>query len=130
MSALPTRVVAAVIERENRVLVALRPPEKRHGGMWEFPGGKVEGTETDVDALRRELAEELALRVVSTSQPVGAFQDPGSPFLIVFVPAVVEGEPECREHVEVRWVHWGDLAALPLAPTDRRFVMMHEAHEE
>jgi mutator protein MutT len=122
MSVSLTRVVAAVIERGNRVLVALRPPEKRYGGMWEFPGGKVEPTETDLEALRRELAEELGLQVVSTSRPVAAFQDPGSRFLVVFVPVVADGEPECREHAAIRWVAWPDLAALPLAPTDCRFV--------
>ena len=124
-----TRVVAAIIERGNCVLVALRPLEKRHGGMWEFPGGKVEGTETDLDALRRELSEELAVRVVTMSQPVAVLRDPGSQFLIVFVPVVVEGEPECREHMEVRWVPWNELTALPLAPTDRKLVAMREARQ-
>lgn len=117
-----TRVVAAVIEREKQVLVALRPPEKRHGGMWEFPGGKVEGAETDGDALQRELSEELGLRVLSTAPPLAAFRDPGSPFLIVFVPVMTEGEPECREHLALRWVDWCELRLLPLAPTDLRFV--------
>jgi ADP-ribose pyrophosphatase len=126
MSSSLTRVVAAVIERGNRVLVALRPLEKRHGGMWEFPGGKVEGAETDLDALQRELSEELGLRVVTTSSPLAVFQDPGSQFLIVFVPVVADGEPECREHVAIRWVPWPDLAALPLAPTDHRFVVARD----
>lgn len=115
-----------MIERGNRVLVALRPLEKRHGGMWEFPGGKVEGAETDLDALQRELSEELGLRVVTTSSPLAVFQDPGSQFLIVFVPVVADGEPECREHVAIRWVPWPDLAALPLAPTDHRFVVARD----
>jgi 8-oxo-dGTP diphosphatase len=126
MPASLTRVVAAVIERRDRVLVALRHPEKRHGGMWEFPGGKVEGGESDLDALRRELAEELGLHVVSTSPPVAAFKDPGSQFLIVFIPVVVDGEPERREHVEIRWASWRDLTAMPLAPTDREFVQARE----
>lgn len=117
------RVVAGVIERDGRVLVALRPPEKRHGGMWEFPGGKVEGGESDLAALGRELAEELALRVTSVSAPLAEFHDPGSEFLIAFVLAVAEGEPECREHVAVRWATWAELRAMPLAPTDRNFVV-------
>lgn len=127
MSASLTRVVAAVIERGDRVLVALRPPGKRHGGMWEFPGGKVEGVESDLDALRRELMEELGLHVVVTAPPIAAFRDPGSPFLIVFIPVVADGEPECREHVAIRWASWHDLAAMPLAPTDRRFADAREA---
>lgn len=117
-----TRVVAAVIERQNRVLVAQRAAERRHGGMWEFPGGKVEGTESDIDALRRELAEELGLRVVSTSPAVATLHDPGSDFIIIFVPVVADGEPECREHIAILWAAWSELATMPLAPTDRRFV--------
>jgi 8-oxo-dGTP diphosphatase len=90
--------------------------------LWEFPGGKVQGAESDLDAIRRELGEELGLRVVSASRPVAALRDNGSAFLIVFLPVRVEGEPECREHSEIRWVAWTELAELPLAPTDRQFV--------
>jgi 8-oxo-dGTP diphosphatase len=93
--------------------------------MWEFPGGKVEGGESDLDAVRRELAEELGLRVISVSPPIAAFNDPGSSFLIVFIPVVVDNEPECREHSAIRWAAWSELLALPLAPTDRRFVSLH-----
>lgn len=118
-----TRVVAAVIERDNRVLVAQRPVEKRHGGLWEFPGGKVEDDESDFEALQRELEEELGLRVTAVSSPVASLQDAGSKFLIVFVPVVVHGEPECREHAAIRWARWSELQAMPLAPTDRRFVV-------
>ena len=123
----PTRVVAGVIERDRRVLVAQRPLKKRHGGMWEFPGGKVEGTETDLDALHRELAEELGLQVTSVSAPIAEYRDPGSDYLIVFVPVVVHGEPECREHTAIRWAAWVDLSEMPLAPTDREFVAWHNS---
>ncbi len=53
------RVVAAVIRREGRVLVARRFPGGPRGGQWEFPGGKVEPGEPEPAALRREIAEEL-----------------------------------------------------------------------
>lgn len=118
------RVVAAIIERGDRVLLALRPAGKLHGGMWEFPGGKVEANETDFEALRRELAEELGLRVTSTSSPAGAFQDPDSDFWVVFIPVTTDNEPECREHSAIQWVTWSDIEAMPLAPTDRRFANM------
>ena len=57
-----SRVVAAVIERGNRVLLAQRPAAKRHAGLWEFPGGKIEEGEQPRDALRRELEEELGIQ--------------------------------------------------------------------
>lgn len=56
-------VVAAVLVREGRVLVAKRPAAKRNGGLWEFPGGKVEPGETHAEALTREIEEELGLFV-------------------------------------------------------------------
>jgi hypothetical protein len=49
--------VAAVISRGDELLVCRRPAHKRHGGLWEFPGGKVELDESDEDSASRELAE-------------------------------------------------------------------------
>lgn len=118
----PTRVVAAVIERAGRVLVAQRSLEKRHGGMWEFPGGKVERGESDADALSRELQEELGLRVTAVSTALAELHDPGSGFLIVFLPVAAEGHPECREHLSIRWAAWPELSEVLLAPMDRQFV--------
>jgi mutator protein MutT len=59
------RVIAAVLARGEKLLVCQRPPHKRHGGLWEFPGGKVEAGEDDETAARRELAEELGIEVES-----------------------------------------------------------------
>ena len=56
-------VVAAVVRRGDTVLLCRRPLEKRHGGLWEFPGGKVQPGETATQALERELDEELGLEL-------------------------------------------------------------------
>ena len=117
-----TRVIAAVITRGDELLVCQRPVHKRHGGLWEVPSGKVEPDESDEDSARRELAEELGVRVVSAGASVFETRDPGSEFLIAFVPVRVEGEPECREHSALQWGTAEVLASLPLAPSDRRFV--------
>jgi 8-oxo-dGTP diphosphatase len=60
---MPIRVLASVIERDHRLLVCRRPLDKRHGGLWEFSGGKVREGESDLEAARRELREELAVEV-------------------------------------------------------------------
>jgi 8-oxo-dGTP pyrophosphatase MutT (NUDIX family) len=118
----PTRVIAAVISRADGLLVCQRPAHKRHGGLWEFPGGKVEPDESDEDSARRELAEELGVQVVSADRPELETRDPGSEFLIAFVPVHIEGEPECREHSALTWGTPETLRSLPLAPSDRRYV--------
>jgi mutator protein MutT len=90
--------------------------------LWEFPGGKCESGESDADAIARELREELTLSVTSVGPALGTIADPHSEFVIVFVPVCIEGEPECLEHAEIRWVASGELSNMRLAPSDRAFV--------
>jgi mutator protein MutT len=116
------RVIASVIERDGRYLVAQRPPEKRHGGLWEFPGGKFEPGETVLEAAERELAEEMNVQVISVGEMLFAIDDPGSHFIIEFHPTTIEGEPSCLEHSALRWGTVDELLPLELAPSDRRFV--------
>lgn len=116
------RVVAAVIERDGRLLVCQRPAHKRHGGLWEFPGGKCEEGESDLEAARRELREELGVEVLRVGEPMFSVHDAGSPFLIVFLPIDVAGEATAHEHMDIRWSTLADLSSLPLAPSDERFV--------
>lgn len=126
LSVLPVRVVAAVIQRGNEVLVCLRPLHKRHGGLWEFPGGKCEPDESDAEAIQRELLEELGVVGSASGAALYSVMDPGSRFEIVFVPATIMGTPSCREHLELRWATIGELRQLPLAPSDRRFLASFE----
>jgi 8-oxo-dGTP diphosphatase len=116
------RVIAAVITRHDSFLVCQRPSHKRHGGFWEFPGGKVEPNESDECAARRELAEELGVHVESIAEPDFSIADPDSPFLIVFVATTITGEPTCYEHTALAWLTPAELLNLPLAPSDRRYV--------
>ena len=118
-------VVAAVIRRGGRVLLGRRPEHKRHGGLWEFPGGKVHDGETDFQALERELAEELEVRTVSVGSVLFESPDPEAPFLIRFVEVEVDGDPTALEHAEIGWFDPSVLQDLPLAPSDARFVVQH-----
>lgn len=120
--AAPIPVVAAVIRRGDRYLVGRRPDDKRHGGLWEFPGGKVDEGEDILTAANRELDEELGLRAVTAGALLLSASDGGSPFVIHFVEIEAEGEPEAREHSEVGWFTPEEMARLPLAPADARFV--------
>lgn len=116
------RVLAAVIRRGERYLLCQRPRHKRHGGLWEFPGGKFEPGESLLRAARRELAEELALHAEVVGDVVFRSHDPGSAFVIEFVPVEVSGEPRTLEHEAVAWATLPEAAILTLAPSDRAFV--------
>ncbi len=115
-------VVCAIIMREGRIMLAQRPPGKKLGGMWEFPGGKVEPGESAEAALHRELAEELgcSVRVTKTLAPFVHAYDWGSIELIPFVCelAAESAEPHPHEHTALVWVEREDLKSYELAPAD------------
>lgn len=114
------RVVAGAIVRDGRVLIARKPAGGPRGGLWELPGGKVEVGEEDDVALERELFEELGVRV-RTGTPLGEFAhryDDLRLRLVGYGAALLEGEPEAREHAELRWVGADDLGDRPWAAAD------------
>jgi mutator protein MutT len=118
------QVIAAVIERDGCMLVCQRPLHKRHGGLWEFPGGKLEPGESMLNAATREIFEELAMQVESAGDILYAAQDPGSQYLVNFVRVQATGDPIPSEHTDVRWLSAAQLLELRLAPSDEKF-----AHE-
>lgn len=123
----PVPVAAAVIRRADRFLLGLRPAHKRHGGLWEFPGGKLQEQETIAAAVRRELAEELGVRVRHVGRVLFEARDPGSPFLVRFVEVELDPNrtPSPVEHEALAWLTVAELADHPLAPSDARFVAEH-----
>jgi 8-oxo-dGTP diphosphatase len=115
---MPRRVLASVIESNGRLLLCRRPAGKRHGGLWEFPGGKVRRGENDLEAVGRELEEELGVEATRVGPPEFSAPDPGSDFVVEFVPVEIRGIPRCLEHSALKWVKEEELLTLPLAPSD------------
>jgi 8-oxo-dGTP diphosphatase len=116
------RVVAAVIEKNGKYLTCQRPGNKRHGGLWEFPGGKVRDNETDLAAMRRELAEELNVHVIEVGETLFEAADPGTDFLIVFKAVRIVGEPQPLEHEALCWAAPLELIGFRMAPGDEMFI--------
>ncbi len=108
-------------------MLAQRPPDKKLGGLWEFPGGKVERGESAEAALHRELLEELGCEVRIT-KPLPSFVHTYPWGGIELIPFVCEltadsPEPHPHEHTGLVWVERPQLAGYPLAPADVPLLM-------
>ena len=122
-------VVAAIIRKENKVLLGQRPPGKSLGGLWEFPGGKIELGESPEKALHRELKEELGidadigeLRVVTTHNygEVGVL-------LVFFEVNFWKGEPKNIYHSQLKWVTVEELRQTELPEANK--LVLHKIIE-
>ncbi|RYZ04327.1 MAG: (deoxy)nucleoside triphosphate pyrophosphohydrolase [Myxococcales bacterium] len=114
------RVVAAVIAQDGRYLVTQRRPTAVLPLLWEFPGGKVESTETDLDALKREVRHRVGVEI-----------EPGAPMssvaheyehytveLFLYECRLTQGEPAAVNVHQFRWVESADFETLPFTPAD------------
>lgn len=113
-------VVGAVIIKNNEILCAQRGKEGTLGGLWEFPGGKIEADETPRQALEREIREELLCEVrvgekITTTEHEYDF---GVVSLTTFYCELVKDEPQLTEHEATVWLPKGRLFELEWAPAD------------
>lgn len=108
------KVAAGVIERDGQVLVTQRAAQAHQGGLWEFPGGKLEAGETAAQALIRELAEELNIHVTRQSPLIEIAHDYGDKQVRLFVSVVhdFEGNPQGMEGQPMQWVAAAELNTL------------------
>ena len=113
-------VVGAVIVRNDEIFCAQRGLGGSLGGMWEFPGGKIESGETPRQALEREIQEELLCTVTVADEVVTTTYeyDFGIVTLTTFYCELVDGEPQLTEHEATKWLKRGELGALEWAPAD------------
>lgn len=113
-------VTAAIIIQDNRVLLTRRGPAEKLSGLWEFPGGKVEDSESLAECLQRELHEELGVlaeigEVMAESE---YHYDHGSILLIGLYTKILSNQLKLTVHDEAEWVPISDILTYKLAPAD------------
>jgi 8-oxo-dGTP diphosphatase len=119
------RVVAAVIERDGRILIGQRPVGKSHPLEWEFPGGKVEAGESPRKALERELREELDIdaRIGREITRYRYAYNGKSPLELIFFEVLkFTGDPVNRAFAELRWISREELNSYPFLEGDMAFI--------
>jgi 8-oxo-dGTP diphosphatase len=119
-------VAVALLDEDGRVLMQRRRLGGAHGGLWEFPGGKLEPDESPESAILREIEEELGILLDPAAlEPLvfasGSATPPESrPGLVIllYICRRWQGEPHCRQGEEIRWFEPDKLAAIEMPPLD------------
>ena len=115
-------VACALIDSDNRILVAQRPEGKALAGLWEFPGGKLEPGERPEPALIRELAEELGIIVKEECLAPLTFASFAYPDFHLLMPLYIcrrwEGTVVSQEGQAIKWVRANKLRDLAMPPAD------------
>ncbi len=121
-------VACALVDPDDRVLIARRPEGKAMAGLWEFPGGKVADGETPEQALIRELKEELAIDVTQACLAPFTFASHAYDDFHLLMPLYVcrrwEGRVTALEHDELAWVRPNRMSAYTMPPADAPLVAM------
>ena len=115
------RVTAAIIESDDKILIAQRKSEDDiFGGLWEFPGGKIENGETPEECMARELMEELEIKVeVGTLITSNKHRYPNGIFeLLVYRVQHIYGNFILNDHDEIKWVTLDEIFTFEFPPAD------------
>ena len=119
-------VAVALIDADDRILVAQRPPGKQLAGFWEFPGGKVDPGERPEAALIRELREELGIEVKEPCLAPLTFASHAYEDFHLLMPLYVcrrwQGLATPREGQTLKWLHARQLRDIPMPPADEPLI--------
>ena len=119
-------VACALVDQDNRVLIAQRPPGKKLEGLWEFPGGKLDPGERPEDALIRELREELSIEVKAPCLAPLTFASHAYEDFHLLMPLYIcrrwEGFVHPREGQAVKWVRPREMRDWPMPPADEPLI--------
>ncbi|MDX2479197.1 MAG: (deoxy)nucleoside triphosphate pyrophosphohydrolase [Desulfuromusa sp.] len=121
----PVEVCAAIIQHRDKVLLTLRPDDKRLGGYWEFPGGKIEAGESPQFALVRELREELDIEIEigSLLETVSHCYEWGNVLIFAYLCTWISGEIKHLEVADHRWVSAEKLLDYNILEADQPIII-------
>ena len=116
----------AMLDQTGRTLLQKRRSGSMHGGLWEFPGGKLEAGESLESALLREIQEELGISLDETQLEPVTFSSGLSSTKSGYQPIVIflymcrawSGEPQCLDAEEIAWFEPSRIASLDMPPLD------------
>ncbi len=128
----PIEVCAAVIQHQSKVLITLRPKDKRLGGYWEFPGGKIEEGESPQIALLREIREELDIEIVvgSLIETVSHSYEWGNVVILAYACSWNSGEIKHLEVADHRWVAPANLLDYDILEADQPIIQKLQKEEK
>ena len=117
-------VIGIILNAEQQVLIAQRLPHQEKGGMWEFPGGKVEANETAFEALQRELKEEIGIEVIEAEAwtKVTYHYPHKSVLLDTWMVKKFIGTPVGAEGQPIRWKAISELGELEFPEGNRLII--------
>ncbi len=129
MSNNPITVLAAIIEKDGRILLCRRAPGRSNAGKWEFPGGKLEAGETEQECLTRELREELGVEA-DMGEFVAEFLEHDGRFLIKYYRVKLKSDDlKLSAHDGAEWVGREALLMYEMTHADRQMVLTPFAPE-
>lgn len=115
-------VVAGIIKKNNMILVGQRPETHTLGGLWEFPGGKIEMGESPEYALQRELREELGIEAEIGDLKIACTHSYGDVGILILFYEVLfwKGEPKAQHHTGLDWVVPAELTNRNIPEANRK----------
>ncbi len=125
-------VAAAVIRRNGRLLIARRPASGLLGGLWEFPGGKLQEGEDLPACLRREICEELGVEI-EVGAPLGVYRHAYTHFSVTlhaFACKMLKGDPRPLQSSALRWATPAELPSYPMGKLDRQISLLFKKTQD
>lgn len=115
-------VVAGCLKKGDRILVGQRPETHTLGGLWEFPGGKIELGESPEEALYRELQEELGINAEIGDLKIACTHSYGDVGIVILFYEVLfwKGEPKAKHHTELEWILPSELPRRKIPDANRK----------